>query len=655
MSGIVLENNSTTLRFGGISPIVLRELSGVYQPFVKAVKEIISNAYDADANKVHLNFRDSFNELSIEDDGCGMDPLEFVRDYIRIGKSYRQDEYTSIKKRPRIGGKGIGFLAPARYCQEMDIVTKKGFVSQKKLGVNNIRDNMIDIGPILLGGIEHDILLQFVRITAIVDENEQEVPFVCNGTEITLLRHVDSFTVNYELDTTSLELRATINFEALFSIDSNTSLEQINNFCTITITQVAPSLIPRSYTRITLKNIKDFVKLDLNNLGKKRARNIGSYNGFDQFLWNLSRIIPIKANIHDNLPIELQEFIRSKIDGEAQNYPIDITYSVENEVPVPLLREVIQPERPLTLEADGDILKILDYDIDGFQAFGYLIGQSSTIFPAECRGILIRVKGVAIGEPTFFGLDQLLTGSSKVALSQISGEINIIQGIDAINDINPGRDGFYKESKQYNKLKHLLIGDNPEKMAGPLKDVIDGIIIRSEMNASMANFIKKYEAQRKAILEASAIIAELSIEAPFIIDQFFVEKPQYELQLSNAVPFKAEGKLATYTVSIEDGIGGNYQIDYVEKKLLLSSTSDIWKKNIRIGDTDFEIIQKQGKQKKLFCEVNPKTKKIYVNWDHPMRTTMGDGNYIKHCLATVASALPQEQLNTYIQLVTSRV
>ena len=37
---------------GGVDPSILRELSGVYKPFIKAFKELVSNAYDADAADV---------------------------------------------------------------------------------------------------------------------------------------------------------------------------------------------------------------------------------------------------------------------------------------------------------------------------------------------------------------------------------------------------------------------------------------------------------------------------------------------------------------------------------------------------------------------------------------------------------------------------
>lgn len=44
----------TGVQLGGIDPSILRELSGVYKPFVKALKELVSNAFDADADHVHI-------------------------------------------------------------------------------------------------------------------------------------------------------------------------------------------------------------------------------------------------------------------------------------------------------------------------------------------------------------------------------------------------------------------------------------------------------------------------------------------------------------------------------------------------------------------------------------------------------------------------
>src|SRR5271157_4908918 len=108
------------MRLGGIDPSILRELSGVYKPFVKAFKELVSNAFDADADNVRVVFADDFLSVTVTDDGMGMNPFEFRNDFARIGGGSRRWAGDKTRKgRLRIGSKGIGFLALARYCDRL--------------------------------------------------------------------------------------------------------------------------------------------------------------------------------------------------------------------------------------------------------------------------------------------------------------------------------------------------------------------------------------------------------------------------------------------------------------------------------------------------------------------------------------------------------
>ncbi|KIL40237.1 hypothetical protein SD70_14840 [Gordoniibacillus kamchatkensis] len=663
MEQVVLDqNNMKALRFGGISPDVLRELSGVYQPFVKAVKEIISNSYDADAEVVELEFGTDFESLTITDDGNGMGPIEFIRDYIRIGKSYRKSELTAIKGRPRIGGKGIGFLAPARYCEMIEVKTKKKATYEDKVQFELSGVKEIDVEHIFLYGHENEAVLNCIEIKRVTDEYGNEVPTQIDGFKIKfeqLTYH--KCDIWYVYDASDFELTAKINFNKLFSLEPSKSLEQIDNFCEITIETVTGQKKHQSYTQIKLHNIKEFVRNDLKDEGKKGARNVASLSGFDQFEWNLSRIIPVNAKIHENIPSELRDYIRDEIDRAKDSIPINI-FIKNDESKEALERRIIKPVTKLDFQHDKDIVKKLELFDENNKMFakGFLVGQSSLILPAELRGILIRVKGVAVGEPTFFGFDQILSGSSKVALTQISGEINIFTGIDAVEDINPGRDGFYKESKVYNLVKKQVVGEYPDRVTGVIKELIDAIIARSDINASLVNFQKKYQSYRDTILEASQVIANLAIENPEVEDAFYESTDMSDLKLCPSVLPKAEGKLSSFSVyeveDLEDGENG-YKVNYETKELFLDKNADIWKRNINIGRQNFDIELKQGNKKnvKMFCQVNPTTRKIYINWDHPIRTSMGDTQFIKHCLATIASNLPQDQLDTYVSLMTSKV
>src|SRR6516162_2958472 len=112
------------MRLGGIDPSILRELSGVYKPFVKAFKELVSNAFDADADRVRVVFADDFSSVTVTDDGQGMTPFEFRNDFTRIGGGSRRWAGDRTRKgRLRIGSKGIGFLALARYCDRLKVLS----------------------------------------------------------------------------------------------------------------------------------------------------------------------------------------------------------------------------------------------------------------------------------------------------------------------------------------------------------------------------------------------------------------------------------------------------------------------------------------------------------------------------------------------------
>src|SRR5207237_9625635 len=94
----------------------------------------------------------------------------------------------------------------------------------------------------------------------------------------------------------------------------------------------------------------------------------------------------------------------------------------------------------------------------GLNAIGFLAGYEGIIFPAEYRGVSIRVRGVSIGDAGYLGAESLLTGASKAALSQVTGEVVVLSGLDAVDTLNPGRERFYEESEHYKILQRHLVG-----------------------------------------------------------------------------------------------------------------------------------------------------------------------------------------------------
>src|SRR5260370_41589671 len=71
---------------------------------------------------VRVVFADDFSSVTVTDDGQGMTPVEFRNDFARIGGGGRRWAGDRTQKgRLRIGSKGIGFLALARYCDRLKV------------------------------------------------------------------------------------------------------------------------------------------------------------------------------------------------------------------------------------------------------------------------------------------------------------------------------------------------------------------------------------------------------------------------------------------------------------------------------------------------------------------------------------------------------
>ena len=94
-----------------------------------AVSELVKNAYDADANKVIVNYINSDEKggtLEIKDDGHGMNRQQLINGFMRLSSSDKIHEPVSPKyKRVRAGKKGIGRFATHRLGEKLTVLTKR--------------------------------------------------------------------------------------------------------------------------------------------------------------------------------------------------------------------------------------------------------------------------------------------------------------------------------------------------------------------------------------------------------------------------------------------------------------------------------------------------------------------------------------------------
>lgn len=93
-----------------------------YEKFPKAIREAISNAYDADATAVDIDIDTKRRQIIIEDNGVGMTPEEFDF-YLRIAGKPRGKGQSIKFSRKRIGKLGVGFLAVFPFCATLEITS----------------------------------------------------------------------------------------------------------------------------------------------------------------------------------------------------------------------------------------------------------------------------------------------------------------------------------------------------------------------------------------------------------------------------------------------------------------------------------------------------------------------------------------------------
>jgi len=110
-----------------IDPRLTQLLSENYRSSEKALKELVDNAWDADADTVIITLPDPLTDdpIVIEDDGSGMTNIELTAEYLNIASNRRErrGELSAIKKRQVKGRKGIGKFAGFMAASSMRLET----------------------------------------------------------------------------------------------------------------------------------------------------------------------------------------------------------------------------------------------------------------------------------------------------------------------------------------------------------------------------------------------------------------------------------------------------------------------------------------------------------------------------------------------------
>jgi hypothetical protein len=141
----------TTLQTDG--RVLARITEGIYRQPASALRELISNAYDADATRVAISTdRPRFARIVVEDDGHGMSPDALAHVLRHIGGSAKRsvqgadlgvtrtdDAFLSPKGRRLIGKIGIGLFSVAQLTHSFQIITKVRGDAWRTVATVNLR------------------------------------------------------------------------------------------------------------------------------------------------------------------------------------------------------------------------------------------------------------------------------------------------------------------------------------------------------------------------------------------------------------------------------------------------------------------------------------------------------------------------------------
>lgn len=400
-----------------VSSKILGHISaGIYRSPGGAIKELVSNAFDADATRVAITTNwPSFDIITCRDNGSGMTEEKFKNIMNRkIGDSDKRvtenenaNDVTD-QGRPIIGILGIGMLGIAQVCHEFKVIshdrkTRTAFRASVQLE-DFLREKVSDISPDQV--------------------NKQRIDVGQFKTEL----------IDYDPDKAGTYMVASDMRSAFVRKIRETSGPDTDP-------------LPSKFSEF-LKNIH-------------RNRSVKSVSEYWQMVWELSVACPIPYK--DDGPfdwskIEVKPEIKqwlTELQNSLSTYRFEVVVdglSLRKPNQYPLFAPLLPKEKHTTgkLFSVNETIKVYGQTL---KLSGYIYLQNSrAIEPMELRGLLVRIRNVAIGsyDATLFKFPKV----PSPRFNWISGEIYVEKGLEFA--LNIDRDSFNEIHPHFVKLKEII-------------------------------------------------------------------------------------------------------------------------------------------------------------------------------------------------------
>lgn len=420
-----------------VSDKALAHLSrGLYRSPASALKELVSNAWDANARQVTITTNyPNFLQISCTDDGDGFGKEEF-NSLMQggIGNSNKRSEAQPlINNRPILGRLGIGMLSIAQICGSYSITSRprKGQAFRAKVKLYDLLKEKLD-----------------KNVSDVVQKGSKQ-----DGS-------------NTEKQVTEVDI-GTFDFE------------QINGGNISVGTTIVADDVHPSFARAFQQSLKlhKFVEPNLdwskavNEFYKVASlRELGDYW---KLLWELAIACPIPYLSPDALP---NRIIRKE---HEQLCKYDFKLVVDG----------ISLRKPVLLKGNPNGYTVVRFPTQDKMVYGrrlcfdgYLVVQEGLeIKPAELRGILIRIKNVAIGYYDGTLLDYRINEGPRSRW--VTGEVFVREGLE--NALNIDRDSFNQFHPEFREVQEFVHEQAQKEL---FSEVYKKLEARSEKRSAERDF-----------------------------------------------------------------------------------------------------------------------------------------------------------------------
>lgn len=482
--------------------VLARITDGIYRQPASALRELIANAYDADASTVVIETdAPRFDRVVIRDDGSGMSSETLGHVLHHIGGSLKRtrqgadhsvtdadDPASSPGGRKLIGKIGIGLFSVAQLTPHFQVITKR-----RGEAVRRVADIVLapeDVEKALAeGGVETQLKTGSVRVWSVPAADVE-----AHGTEIVLM--------DLRPQTKDL-LRSSARWAALKPSHDG---EDESWMPTATVAPVfhiggvakgskdvievpealpwKPSDDPKQKFQKLVDAVHSRTKVDPNPELEKILDN------YLRLMWTLSLALP-SSYMHAH-PFDLSNdanvgfhLLSNEPRGQASDLELSDGVPVRDVVGLSapadfedenfhVLVDGVQLSRPLVFgrfdpsantkkgqralmfigKASPDLSRVPEAFRGGRLRFEAYLYWTPKIVPKEHNGVLVRVKGASgtLFDPTFMGYQV----SEQTRLKQISAEIFIHEGLEGA--LNIDRESFNYASIHFQFISRWLHG-----------------------------------------------------------------------------------------------------------------------------------------------------------------------------------------------------